>query len=649
MNLSYEKEGEPVGAVYFKKNSAQRCFSGRNLWERLKVESPVYKGDRIRTNENSQAFIVFSDAERIDLDENTLIRIPDDTEKAIEFISGTLILTSTKNADDKPIVIKSGTKIITLEKNTSIVLNYESSENDSGYITPVLYVKSGEASIRDENNKASVEKIQAGNITKFRTKIEPQKKTNPYIPQSLTDALDDANKLISENDFVENVKTVIKDKFTGEETDIFGQREEEKKNEQEKQNQKVQINQEKFDVLMPPVNYKILSGKGHKEKIPFYWTGTNKIRIEFAYDKDFKTVVDTERISSSDRKGTVTLDFIQADDVLYWRAFDDTVKSGTSSYPRGKINVNAIIDEQIKESAKSVFGDKKADVIAGEVQKSEENIKKEEEKTLKNSSESVSTKTLFVQTDQTVDFTEAVKQIRKESEKKKQEEAKIQKQKEDAELKAQKEKEKKRLAEKKKKKQLAEQKKKEAEKKRLAEEKKKQEAEKKRLEAEKKKKESMTQPETIEHNPDEVNQTEQTDAVEETQEVQEVQPEKEINPPELLLPENDMVYTTQVFKAQEKPQIEFSWSKVPEAEFYILEIKNEKDETLFAKETRETGYIFADELSMLADGGTFTWTVSVSYKNGKERINKKASPKTFKIDLGKLSPVVIDSSNLITE
>lgn len=65
---------EPVGKVVVKKNTVQRRFSDRVLWDRLASESPVYSGDLIRVAEISSAVLYLEDSS-IELDENTLIRI----------------------------------------------------------------------------------------------------------------------------------------------------------------------------------------------------------------------------------------------------------------------------------------------------------------------------------------------------------------------------------------------------------------------------------------------------------------------------------------------------------------------------------------------------------------------------------------------
>jgi len=65
---------KPVGTIIIKKNTVQRRLTDRVLWDRLRIESPVYLGDTIRVAGLSAATLDI-EGRQIDLDENTLIRI----------------------------------------------------------------------------------------------------------------------------------------------------------------------------------------------------------------------------------------------------------------------------------------------------------------------------------------------------------------------------------------------------------------------------------------------------------------------------------------------------------------------------------------------------------------------------------------------
>ena len=65
---------EPVGIIIIKNNVVQRRHADRSLWDRLIIDSPVYPGDVIRAADLSAA-TVYLDDNRINMNENTLIRI----------------------------------------------------------------------------------------------------------------------------------------------------------------------------------------------------------------------------------------------------------------------------------------------------------------------------------------------------------------------------------------------------------------------------------------------------------------------------------------------------------------------------------------------------------------------------------------------
>ena len=84
---------QPVGTIIIRENIVQRRVADRVLWDRPAAESPVYLGDLIRTAELSSATIDM-EGQRIDLGENTLIRIQPVTDSGgalqIELVEGNL-------------------------------------------------------------------------------------------------------------------------------------------------------------------------------------------------------------------------------------------------------------------------------------------------------------------------------------------------------------------------------------------------------------------------------------------------------------------------------------------------------------------------------------------------------------------------------
>ena len=49
----------PVGTITFKKKSPRRRLQHENVWEYLKLQSTIYKGDYILTEDLSEAQLIF--------------------------------------------------------------------------------------------------------------------------------------------------------------------------------------------------------------------------------------------------------------------------------------------------------------------------------------------------------------------------------------------------------------------------------------------------------------------------------------------------------------------------------------------------------------------------------------------------------------
>jgi len=103
----------PAGTVVIKYNTVQRRLSDRVVWDRLFDESPVYNRDLIRIARSSGATLHI-DNNKIDLGENTLIRINKDSHGRgllfIEYFSGEINITT--NIDGEPVLLSIGDRII---------------------------------------------------------------------------------------------------------------------------------------------------------------------------------------------------------------------------------------------------------------------------------------------------------------------------------------------------------------------------------------------------------------------------------------------------------------------------------------------------------------------------------------------------------
>ncbi|MDR2733554.1 MAG: FecR family protein [Spirochaetota bacterium] len=68
-------DGEPIGELIQKRRVAQRQYDGQVIWQTIPERSIVYVNDSIYTGVNSEAWIDLDDGTRINLDEETLIKL----------------------------------------------------------------------------------------------------------------------------------------------------------------------------------------------------------------------------------------------------------------------------------------------------------------------------------------------------------------------------------------------------------------------------------------------------------------------------------------------------------------------------------------------------------------------------------------------
>ena len=144
----------PVGTITFKKKSPRRRLQHENVWEYLKLQSTIYKGDYILTEDLSEAQIIFKDdnysvneqegnisrvvynneeLEQIktgsaEIFSNSMMKVGDD--KLLHFISGSVSLKSGSRTED--LKIRVGDNVYTLEKNTSALFSMASQKEDDG-------------------------------------------------------------------------------------------------------------------------------------------------------------------------------------------------------------------------------------------------------------------------------------------------------------------------------------------------------------------------------------------------------------------------------------------------------------------------------------------------------------------------------------
>jgi hypothetical protein len=141
LNSAFSRHAEQVGAITFKLRSAQRRFADRVLWSRLRQNSAVFNGDLIRTAELSEATITFAQGQKINLTENTIVRIfVEDDQVIIELNGGNLNIATP--ADAPEISIIHGEDRIIVNGGTTAAFRAEESDTR-------VWVSEGSVSVAD--------------------------------------------------------------------------------------------------------------------------------------------------------------------------------------------------------------------------------------------------------------------------------------------------------------------------------------------------------------------------------------------------------------------------------------------------------------------------------------------------------------------
>ncbi len=153
INQTIENLNEnPIGTITFKYKTAQRKLIDRILWDRIKQTSPVYDGDIIRTAELSEATITFLDGNTMELYGQTLAQIFLDIEKgvAIDFTEGDIVVDS--SASTSGITLTSGSATVSVDSGSS--LNAVATTETESPLS--LQMISGNAKLNSTNDEKSV-------------------------------------------------------------------------------------------------------------------------------------------------------------------------------------------------------------------------------------------------------------------------------------------------------------------------------------------------------------------------------------------------------------------------------------------------------------------------------------------------------------
>ncbi len=110
---------EPIASISFKYKSAQRKFIEREIWDKLKQQSPLYNGDTVRTAPLSEATIFFGEDDTIELYEDSIIQIfMEGDELVINVGGGNVVVKAGENS--KGIKVRVGKMYTTLKSGTAL-------------------------------------------------------------------------------------------------------------------------------------------------------------------------------------------------------------------------------------------------------------------------------------------------------------------------------------------------------------------------------------------------------------------------------------------------------------------------------------------------------------------------------------------------
>ncbi|MBD5410612.1 MAG: FecR domain-containing protein [Treponema sp.] len=158
---------DPIATISFKYKTAQRKFSGKNVWDRLRSGSPIYNGDTIHTADLSEATIYFSDGNVMDLAENTMAQVFVNEEGLVADLTGGSAVFDSSEAGSG-VTINSGGMKVQVEAGSSLSAGVSAGGENQNQ-TANFQVLKGTASVftsssdgKNADEEVSVQKMSAG-------------------------------------------------------------------------------------------------------------------------------------------------------------------------------------------------------------------------------------------------------------------------------------------------------------------------------------------------------------------------------------------------------------------------------------------------------------------------------------------------------
>lgn len=157
---------DPIATVTFKYNTAQRKFSERTIWDRLKNNSPLYNGDTIHTSVKAEATVTFNDGNRIVLSENTMLQIYLNENKTSSLVleDGFAMVDSSEESsgfefvtNGNKIVLDSGSSIVASDNTVQVVSGSASFANEEGIVKTITEGES--INVEEQQTSIAVPKL----------------------------------------------------------------------------------------------------------------------------------------------------------------------------------------------------------------------------------------------------------------------------------------------------------------------------------------------------------------------------------------------------------------------------------------------------------------------------------------------------------
>ncbi len=152
------KKDNPIATITFKHKTAQRRFLERVVWDRLQQESPVYNGDIIRTAPLSEATLWFSDGNKIELNESTMVQVFINHDGLTEADVSFGAVTVDANEAQIGALVKAKNMRVRADKGSS--LHVARLSDESGEEDVSVNLLTGNASVQDENGEPHL--VEAG-------------------------------------------------------------------------------------------------------------------------------------------------------------------------------------------------------------------------------------------------------------------------------------------------------------------------------------------------------------------------------------------------------------------------------------------------------------------------------------------------------